>query len=201
MNKIPRWYKKALESDNDEIKALLADITDPNDVSVSDKAERIKVILKQSERADEFPYTPEIVMTLTSDLELNDVIKLCDKKIAEIEAGRKRKENPIERSAVIEQQWLYQKMIGLARHQLRINRKKQREKENQNRITQKATKQAQFCMLVRKGISFSNITTHDEGVSISEIGEIVDENVINTCSEYDPEFRARWERWKAKFLS
>lgn len=201
MNKTPRWYKKALESDNAEIKALMTDITDPNDDAIADKVEKIKEILKQSESAPEFPYTPEIVVTLTSDIELNDVIKLCDKKIAEIEAGRKRKETPMERSAIIEEQWKYQRMIGLARHQLRANRKKQRETENQNRITQKANKQARFCMLVRKGISFSNITKHDEGVSISEIGEIVDENVINTCSEYDPEFRARWNRWKAKFLS
>ncbi len=153
----------------------------------------------QSQEPAEFPYTEEKIKAMTDDAELNEAIKACETEIKRIESNRKRKENAHQKADILTAQWKYTRMIWIARGVIRDKKKKQKQQVQKQVVGKLAQKRAIFCMKTRRGISITNIIGEDD-ITKENIAEVVNDDVIKTCEEFDKDFPKRWLRWKEKFL-
>lgn len=213
----------AQKSENPEIKELLNKIeTTADETQVADFVKQIKEMLlaekavvskteitgsenvesaknAQSQESAEFPYTEEKIKAMTDDAELNEAIKACEAEIKKIESNRKRKENAHQKADILTAQWKYTRMIWIARGIIRDKKRKQKQQAQTQAVGRVAHKRAIFCMKTRRGISITNIIGEDD-ITKENIAEVVNDDVIKTCEEFDKDFPKRWLRWKEKFL-
>ena len=212
------WYLKAQKSKDANVVKLLEKYKgEQDDDKKKSIAEALKIYLageqeiKEEVKEEAKPetlkrdlgieeITPSYILGLHSKEELQEVILKAREKIESIENARLKKEKWQDKIKIEKEIWSFRRLEYLSRS--RINEIKRAEKEEAKRTetSQIAAKRARFAALYKKGFSFTNICTHPDGVKKSELLEIVNEDVIKSCSEADKFFIERWDTWCKKNL-
>lgn len=221
------WYQKAQKSNNEDVKNLVYQYNslDAGDPKRKELKEAIKIIVgddevitnpfevvedvqdvtesreeTKEEAETEFSLTEKHVNKISDVAELHAIIAECRDEIKRIDGTRLKKETFHQKIEKNREIWKVRRIEYLARSKIYEQKRKEKELENKNKVSQIATKRARFVMLFKKGISFSNICTHPDGVRKDEILDIVNDDVIKSCKEVDKYFMERWDRWVKKYF-
>ena len=212
------WYLKAQKSKDANVVKLLEKYKgEQDDDKKKSIAEALKIYLageqeiKEEVKEEAKPetlkrdlgieeITPSYILGLHSKEGLQEVILKAREKIESIENARLKKEKWQDKLKIEKEIWSFRRLEYLSRS--RINEIKRAEKEEAKRkeTSQIAAKRARFVALYKKGFSFTNICTHPDGVKKSELLEIVNEDVVKSCSEADKYFIEHWDTWSKKNL-
>lgn len=214
------WYQEAVKSENEHIRNLVKEYdeaepksakrveiknailvlmgTQENPFNVKEVKEETKE--EKEEAETDFMLTAEDIKALDKKEDLLACIEEIEKKADELENGRLMHQTFRQKIDLNRKIWSVKRLGFVARLRLRELRAAAKKAEKKGKVTQKQMKKNKFINLYRQGYSFTNISKDPDGVKKEELLEVVDEDVIKACKNYNRYFVEDWNRWVNKFL-
>lgn len=212
------WYQKAKKSNDEHIKKLISEYEeateevkkielknalkllcggDEEEIEIKNNLEETvkeyqTVEKKQEEKS--FSHTENNIKRMNKE-ELQNVINDCTKEIKRLESTRLKHETFAQKKELNQKIWDVRRVQNIARGLIYSQKMARKLEERKTQTSLLTTKRARFVRLFRMGISFSNMLTHPEGIKKEDMLDIVNDDVIKSCTDIDRHFAERWGRW------
>ena len=209
------WFIEARKSEDEDVRVLLESFikADKTDKKKKEKIKReieIKLGLVDAEKlkkekeeiknkSERFTYIESDIDKIDDVKELDKVSKICKERINSLEKTRLKNETFKDRKELKAKIWEVKLILYKARKKI-IDIKTQKELETKkNKVSNLDMKRARFINLIRQNYSISNIIKDENGVRKEELLNIVNDDVIEVCSQIDSNFIETFNRWIVKF--